>query len=643
MNDLDAQGNPPGRMIRPSRGGRGRPPCVDCAAVTAVLTVTDLHKRFGDRRVLNGASFVVDERDRIGLIGANGAGKSTLLKMVVAGAAGAGVTVADAAERDAITPDSGLITWRRALTLEYVPQEPVLDLTATVGATLARPGVELHQQRTVAAALDLPPEDAILGRLSGGELRRVALARALLGRPDVLALDEPTNHLDADTVAWLEDRLGGFPGAVIVVTHDRYFLDRVATRILEVDRGQVFAYDGDYTYFLEKQAERLTIESTHEHERAMFVRRELDWIRRAPPARTVKSKARVDRFDAAVAAAPGTDDRPPRRMALTLPPGPRLGSTILETRGLAQRVGERTLFRDLTLTMKPRDRIGIVGKNGAGKTTLIRTLLGELPPAAGTVTLGVNTKPAYLEQGREDLDPDHTVMQEVASGYDHVELDSGRLHVRTFLRQLGFADATADAKIGKLSGGERNRVMLARLLRRGGNLLVLDEPTNDLDLVTLATLEDALLDFPGCALIVSHDRWFLDRVATGILAFDEAGVTFYEGTYSSYEAKRDARRAQAARAATPAAAAAAPKAGPAKAERPRKRTFKENQELAGMEVTILAAEGRVIELEAALSDPALFRDRPLEVAGLNAALDAARAEVERLYARWAELDAIPAG
>ncbi len=243
--------------------------------MTAVLTVQELHKRFGDRRVLNGASFVVDERDRIGLIGANGAGKSTLLKMIVVGAgAGVGVTVKDAAERDAVTPDSGVITWRRDLTLEYVPQEPVLDLTATVGATLARPGAELHQQRTVAAALDLPAEDAVLGRLSGGELRRVALARALLGRPDVLVLDEPTNHLDADTVAWLEDRLGSFPGAVIVVTHDRYFLDRVATRILEVDRGQVFGYDGDYTYFLEKQAERLAIESTHEHERAMFVRRE---------------------------------------------------------------------------------------------------------------------------------------------------------------------------------------------------------------------------------------------------------------------------------------------------------------------------------------------------------------------------------
>ena len=610
--------------------------------MTAVVTVTDLHKRFGDRRVLAGASFVVDERDRIGLIGANGAGKSTLLKIVVAAAAGSGVRIADAAERDAVTPDSGTITWRRDLRLEYVPQEPTLDPTATVGATLARPGVEPHQQAAVADALGLPPAEAVLGRLSGGELRRVALARALLGTPDVLALDEPTNHLDADTVAWLEDRLASFPGAVIVVTHDRYFLDRVATRILEVDRGQVYGYDGDYTYFLEKQLERLTIEATHEHQRAMFVRREIDWIRRAPPARTVKSKARVDRFDAAVAAKPGTDDLPPRKMALTLPPGPRLGSTILETRGLTQRLGDRTLFADLTITMKPRDRIGIVGRNGAGKTTLIRTLLGELPPTAGTVTLGVNTRPAYLEQGRLDLDDDATVIHEVAGGYDHVEVDGGKLHVRTFLRQLGFADATADAKIGKLSGGERNRVMLARLLKTGGNLLVLDETTNDLDLVTLATLEDALLDFPGCALIVSHDRWFLDRVATGILAFDEAGVTFYEGSYSSYAAKRDERRAAARAAAAPPPAAASAAKGP-RTDRPRKRTFKEAQELAGMEATILVAEARVAELEQTLSDPATFKDRALEVPALNAALDAARAEVERLYARWAELDAIPAG
>ena len=605
--------------------------------MTAVLTVQDLHKRFGDRRVLAGASFVVDERDRIGLIGANGSGKSTLLRMIVHGA---GPPPASATERDAVTPDQGLITWRRDLRLEYVPQEPVLDPALAVGAYLARPEVALHQQRTVAAALELPAEDALLGALSGGERRRVALARALLGAPDVLALDEPTNHLDAETVEWLEERLASWSGAVIVVTHDRYFLDQVATRILEVDRGQVHAYDGDYTYFLEKQAERLAVEATHEHERAMFVRRELEWIRRAPPARTVKAKARVDRFDAAVAGAPAADLRPPRKMSLQLPAGPRLGSTILELRKLTRRIGDRTLFADLTLTMKAGDRIGIVGKNGAGKTTLIRTILGELAPDAGTVVLGQNTRPAYLEQGRSDLVDTHTVIEEVASGYDHVELEDGKQHVRTFLRRLGFADATADTKIGQLSGGERNRVQLAKLLRRGGNLLVLDEPTNDLDLVTLATLEDALLDFTGCALIVSHDRWFLDRVVTGILGFDERGVGFYEGTYSSYQAKRRAARAAAAERATATRTASEPRADKPR-ERPRKRTWKETQELAAMEATIEAAEARVATLEAEVSDPAIFRDRPLEVPALVAALDAARAEVERLYRRWAELDAIP--
>jgi len=598
-----------------------------------------------------GASFVVGERDRIGLIGANGSGKSTLLRMIVHGAAGAGVAPRNHSERDAVTPDSGLITWKRDLRLEYVPQEPELDPDETVGGYLTRPDVALHQQRTVAAALQLPPEDAVLGRLSGGERRRVALARALLGTPDVLCLDEPTNHLDAETVEWLEERLGSWPGAVIVVTHDRYFLDRVATRILEVDRGQVYGYDGDYTYFLQKQSERLDIESTQEHERAMFVRREIEWIRRAPPARSVKAKARVDRFDAAVGSAPKSDERPPRRMALRLPNGPRLGSTILELRKLTKRIGDRTLFADLTLTLKAGDRIGIVGKNGAGKTTLIRTLLGELAPDGGTALLGQNTRPAYLEQGRSDLVDTNTIMQEVAGGHDHIEVEDGKLHVRTFMRQLGFADTTVDTKIGQLSGGERNRVQLAKLLMRGGNLLVLDEPTNDLDLITLATLEDALMDFAGCALIVSHDRWFLDRVVTGILAFDERGVTFFEGNYSSYQAKRRALAASARAAAAPSKAGASASAGgggggsaggSAKASKGRKRTFKEVQEHAAMEATIEAIETSIAALETQVSDPAIFRDRPLEVPVVLAAIEVKRREVERLYERWAELEAIPA-
>jgi ATP-binding cassette subfamily F protein uup len=588
--------------------------------VTAVVTVQDVHKHFGDRRVLAGASFAVHDRDRIGLIGANGSGKSTLLKMMV----GAG-----------IEPDEGTITWQNGLTLEYVAQEPELALDKPVRASLERDGVAEHELQTIAAALGLPPLDAIVGNLSFGERRRVALARALLAKPDVLALDEPTNHLDARTIEWLEARLAAWPGALIVVTHDRYFLDRVATRIVEIDRGKAYAYEGDYAEFLIAQAGRLAIETEAERRRAAFVRREIDWIRRGPPARTTKAKARIDRFDMAVSAAPGDDDLRGPTLELELPGGPRLGSTIVELDRVSKAIAGKPLFRELTLVMKAGDRIGIVGPNGAGKTTLIRTILGELAPDAGTVTVGANTRPAYFEQGRSELRDELTVLEEVGDGYDYVELPhQGRVHVRSFLRMLAFPDQIADTKIGQLSGGERNRVQLARLLRRGGNLLVLDEPTNDLDLPTLGALETGLADFTGCALIVSHDRWFLDRVATAILAFDADGeVRLYEGSYAFYAERRP--RAQAAPAA-PKKVVERTKQAP-----PRKLTFKEKAELAGMEESILAAEQRVDALETTLQDPAVFRDRAQEVPALIAELDGARIAVEQLYARWEELSKIP--
>jgi ATPase subunit of ABC transporter with duplicated ATPase domains len=587
--------------------------------VTAILTVQGLEKRFGTRRVLAGASFAVGDGDRIAMIGANGAGKSTLLRMLV-----------DPSD----PPDDGKLTWRRDLVIEYVPQEPQLDLAASVRDALARDGVAPHEALTIAAALRLPPQDARIGTLSLGERRRVALAHALLGRAELLALDEPTNHLDATTVEWLESRLGAWPGALIVVTHDRYFLDRVATRILEVDRGKVYAYEGDYAEFLMTQAQRLANESEAEYQRASFIRREIDWIRRGPPARTTKAKARIDRFDAAVAAAPTDDDKLPAKLALRLPSGPRLGSTIVELAGVSKALGGKQLVRDFTLVMKPGDRIGIVGDNGAGKTTLLRMILGLEPPDTGAVTLGVNTRTAYFEQGRSELRDELTVLEEVGDGYDHVELPDGKVHVRSFLRMLAFPDQIADTKVGQLSGGERNRVQLARLLRRGGNLLVLDEPTNDLDLPTLGALEDGLVHFAGCALIVSHDRWFLDRVATAILAFEGDGkVTLYEGSYTFYAERRPQKQVvKREREARPAVT---------KAPAPRKLSFKEARELAGIEDAIHAAEQNVATLEATLQDPAVYKDRPGEVPALVAELDGARAEVERLFARWQELDALP--
>jgi ABC transport system ATP-binding/permease protein len=598
--------------------------------MTAILTVQDLWKGFGDRQVLGGVSFAVHERDRIGLIGVNGSGKSTLLKMVVAGAVGgAGV---ERSESAALEPDAGLITWRRELRLEYVAQEPRLDPDSTVARALER-GMPDHEVRGLSAALRVPPADRRIGTLSIGERRRVALARALLARADLYALDEPTNHLDARTVDWLEARLAALPGALLVVTHDRYFLDRVATRIVELDRGKLYGYEGGYTRFLERQAQRLAIETRHEDERAAFVRRELEWIRRGPSARGTKQKARIDRFDAAVAA--GDRERAPRQMGLRLPAGGRLGKTILELDGVTRSIGGKLLFRDLTLVMKPGDRIGVVGENGAGKTTLLRTILGREAPDEGRVVVGQNTRIAYLEQGRSDLDDDKTILEEVSGGDDHVYLEDGPVHVRTFLRMLLFSDSDGDRPIGSLSGGERNRVQLARLLRRGGNLVMLDEPSNDLDLMTLGALEEALVEFPGCALVVSHDRWFLDRIATGILAFEGEGrVDFHEGDYSSYAARR--------RLATPELRPDKPRAREKRAsEGPRRATWKERQELAGMEAAIVAAEQRVTELEATLSDPLIFKERGAEVPALVADLDRARAEVERLFARWHELEELP--
>jgi ATP-binding cassette subfamily F protein uup len=587
--------------------------------LSAIVTAQDLVKSYGNRHVLRGVSFAVHDRDRIGLIGANGAGKSTLMKILV----------------DAEQPDEGTVTWRKGLVLEYVPQEPRLPLDQTIAAVLAR--APDHEVYTVAAALQLPPLDAVVGRLSLGERRRVALAHALLGKPEVLCLDEPTNHVDARTVEWLETRLAAWQGALVVVTHDRYFLDRVATRIVEVDRGRAYTYEGDYADFLLAQADRISIEAEAEYQRTSFIRREIDWIRRGPKARSDKAKARIDRFDAAVAAAPTTDERRGPTLQLRLPAGPRLGGTIVELDRVSRTIAGKLLFRDLSLVMKPGDRLGIVGPNGAGKTTLIKTILGIEPPDSGRVTLGANTRAAYFEQGRSELRDDLTVLEEVGDGNDYVELPDERLHVRSFLRQLAFPDTVADTKIGQLSGGERNRVQLARLLRRGGNLLVLDEPTNDLDLPTLGALEEGLTSFAGCALIVSHDRWFLDRVATGILAFEGDGkVTLYEGSYSFYAE----RRAAAAKAGA-ANAQAVSRDPDKKRERTRKLTFKEKHELANMEATISAAEAEVASQEAVVSDPEIFKTRAAELPALLAKLETSREEVDRLYARWAELSAIP--
>lgn len=613
--------------------------------MSTVLNVQALTKNFGARKLFKDITFSLNERERVALIGTNGCGKSTLLRMLVCAIGGSehathmtGGAVATEQERDAMEPDDGQITWRKGLLVRYVAQEPMFAKGATVESVLQTSGAEDYEIATVHSKMNMPPMEQTIESTSIGERRRVALGTALLCKPDVLCLDEPTNHLDMATIEWLEQHLQTFSGALIVVTHDRYFLDRVAGRIIEIEHGHAYAYEGDYTEFLLRQAERHAVAAIHEHERAMFVRREIDWIRRMPKARTTKSKSRIERFDDAVAAKPLSEEAT-RQMALRLPSGPRLGSTIIELDAVSKNMEGKKLFSNLTLKMKAGDRIGIVGPNGVGKTTLIRTILGQLKPDTGKVVLGINTQIAYMDQSRAALDDNKTVLQEVSDGSEYVELPDSRIHVRSFLKMMLFPDTSGQTKIGQLSGGERNRVQLAKLLRRGGNVLVLDEPTNDLDIMTLGALEDALVHYNGCALIVSHDRWFLDRVVTGILAFESEGqVTFYEGDYSSYANKREANGKQ--KTSVPPPISPHGSSSPSQKPQPKKLNFKEKTELDGMEKNIAVAEAKVAELEAVLADPQTYQTRGAEVASLTSQLEIEKNRVESLFARWDELDRI---
>ena len=649
----------------------------------SLLSAQAIAKRYGPRTVLDGVSLTIEPRDRVGLIGLNGAGKSTLIRIMLG----------------TVEPDEGTVMRRRELTIAEVAQEPRLDKTHTIGqaiaegqqrhATIVRQLTEVeHRLGTLSGsalevamtehatlmetleraggyevghladamldALGAPPRERVIGSLSLGEQRRVAVAIALLQGADLLVLDEPTNHLDLGAIEWLEAYLADYRGALLLVTHDRYFLDRVTSRIAELDRGKLYTYEGNYTEYMVQKAERAAIESRTEHNRQRDIERELVWVRASAPARTTKQKARLDRFDLLVSNRPTLASG---SVTLRLPHPPRLGKTILELHDLTKTLGERTLIRRLNLLLTAGSRLGIVGPNGAGKTTLIRMVLGELQPDSGAVVQGSNTRIVYADQARATLDDNNSVLEEVAQGNDKVFIGDEAVQVQTFLDQLLFDGGTQRTPVGALSGGERSRVALAKSLRNAGNLLILDEPTNDLDLPTLRVLEEALTQYPGCALIVSHDRYFLDRVATAILAFEGDGkIVLYEGTYMAYRGRvergeapdlaRRPARVQTSRGANkpsvaPVAAdsASAELAAPPAPAKKKKRTYKEEQELATMEERILGAESAAAELEAKLNDPAEVRTLGAKLGERVRELEAKKAEIERLYARWAELEA----
>jgi ATP-binding cassette ChvD family protein len=397
---------------------------------------------------------------------------------------------------------------------------------------------------TAMDALRLPPGDADVTKLSGGERRRVALCRLLLQAPDLLLLDEPTNHLDAESVAWLEQHLEEYKGAVVAVTHDRYFLDNVAGWILELDRGRGIPFKGNYSSWLEQKTERLAQEARADRARAKALAAELEWVRENPKGRRKKSKARLARYEALLA-----EDRNVKLddVQIHIPAGPRLGDKVIETDGLRKGFGERLLIDDLTFSLPPAGIVGVIGPNGAGKTTLFRMIVGDEEPDDGRLELGESVELAYVDQSRDALDPERTVWEEISDGHDQIKVGDREMNSRAYTSGFNFKGSDQQRKVGTLSGGERNRVHLAKLLRTGGNLLLLDEPTNDLDVDTLRALEEALLAFAGCAVVISHDRWFLDRIATHVLAFEgDSEVVWFEGNFEAYEENRRERLGPAA-------------------------------------------------------------------------------------------------
>ena len=529
-----------------------------------VFTMQDLRKVVGtDRVVLDGVTLAFLPGAKIGVLGSNGAGKSTLLRIMAGldteflGEArpSPGVRVGflpqepelDAARDVRGNVEDGLAEWRDLLArFEAVSARFAEPLDDDAMAKLLEEQAALQDQidaagaweleRTLEIAMDalrLPPGDADVTKLSGGERRRVALCRLLLQKPDLLLLDEPTNHLDAESVAWLERFLQEYPGTVVAVTHDRYFLDNVAGWILELDRGRGIPYQGNYSGWLEQKQKRLEVEGRQESTRKRTLQRELDWIRMTPRARQAKSKARISAFEALRAE---EEQRAPESVEIHVPPGPRLGDVVIEATDLSKGYGERLLFDDLSFSLPPGGIVGVIGANGVGKTTLFRMFVGEEQPDAGAIHAGETVQLAYVDQDRASLDPARTVFEEVSGGEERIQVGRRELNARAWVASFGFRGADQQKKVGALSGGERNRLQLAKLLRSGGNVLLLDEPTNDLDVDTLRALEEALLGFAGCAVVISHDRWFLDRIATHILAFEgDSHVEWFEGNYQDYE------------------------------------------------------------------------------------------------------------
>jgi ATP-binding cassette subfamily F protein uup len=620
-----------------------------------LLDASELKVRFNDNEVLKSASLTIRDGDHLGMVGRNGCGKSTFLKIL------AGIAQAD----------DGKVTLRSGLGIGYLPQ----GLDASDGVSVLdtiRDGAahsfnlldeyeslpadsnrqtELEQQIAAADAwnietrietammhLNTPAADRLMGTLSGGEKRRVALCRSIVSNPDLLILDEPTNHLDTDSIEWMAQYLKKFRGAFLVATHDRYFLDEICNHIVELQAGRFHTHKGNYSDYLESNLARMENEQAIELKRKRFLHRELDWIRRGPKARTTKAKFRVDKFHSIK-----NTQSPDRELSMDLiiPPPGQLANRVVDLINVSLELGGRKLIEQFDFKFEAGMRIGICGRNGLGKTSLLRIVLGQLAPTGGSQKTGVLTQFNYVDQERVQLDPEKTLLQEVAEGADTISFGNGKLAIRAYLQRFGFDPKRINMKIKSLSGGEKSRLLLARILKHGGNFLIMDEPTNDLDLPTLRLLEEALLAFSGCVLVVSHDRYFLNRVCTGIIAFEGDGLVAYnEGDYEYYREKLAERKMRLAK--PPVASQANAGSSRAPEAKPRKMTWKEKAELEGMEAAILKDEEAVARLESLFADPEFHSKHGVKTIELTNELETAKKHVAALYARWEELEAIRA-
>jgi len=627
--------------------------------MSTILNATDVTVRYNDRAILDAATLAIDEGQRIGLVGRNGCGKTTFLKLL------AGL----------LTPDSGDVTRRRDLVVSYLSQDftldPALDVRGNVRAG-AKQTLELiaefeslpHDSKrhehlehriqslegwtldqrieTAMSHLNCPPGERDITTLSGGEKRRVALARAIVSRPDFLMLDEPTNHLDPESIEWVAEFLENFGGTFLVVTHDRYFLDRVVTRIVELYDGKFWWHDGNYTDYLLDKAERQEADAVIEHKRQMFLKKELAWVRQGPRAQRSKQKDRFERYyDTAAQDGPAIEED----MELVIPPPPQLGNRTVEVTSLGMELGGRRLFSGFNFTFENGQRLGICGRNGLGKTTLLKVIIGQIAPTEGSVKIGQLTKFNYVDQGRLQLNEERTVLEEASDGTEFVIWGDSKISVRSYLKRFLFADDRITTQVKKLSGGERSRLLLARILKCGGNFLILDEPTNDLDLPTLRVLEEALIAFPGVTCVVSHDRYFLNRVCTDILAFEGDGKIHHSvGDYDYYLEKRQRSAVAASREGVAILAtnksAALPRGAATKTQKPRRLSFKEQRELDGIEAQIQAVEAEVARIEGLFAQPDFFRKHGAQANQLTIELDVAKDNVTKLYARWDALEAI---